>query len=425
MREHYMEVYNKCAAVLLPLNYYSFFEQWADGQYNASLGTAELIVRTVEQVGTPDDKIYDIRKEIIKRTEEIMYYLDKYTLFEYMLARIEDKYNKDTENPDIQTEINKLIEDVSRLKDRSLVQTNITGIMSQLPVRMTKQKFLDVVAENIKFYTGLPKKGADEFYYNTLSYAGIKKEALTEEYYPELKGLAEKLEKLDFTGLSESEYRNILAEYNKAEEQIRTTIDCYEELIKIINNLIILKKTEGFVSEEAEEVNVAVKGMLEKVTEAIINNDSEAISEDITDCFEKLEGRIEKYTLEKDRLEGKHYKEDEQKEVMILSALLSSSVFAEIDDIGEEQGIVNVPGEVADKDYIGKLTERFREKFLSAVEGEARLLTRSRMAAVLGQVAPLFDNINDFKAYMESTLGACRDDAERYGSLRQIHRLLD
>lgn len=430
LKEEY-EVLNRCASVLLPLNLYQYFEMDADGQFKFTEGASDVLDSVIGAIRGREADLYHVRDEITRRMKSIMFYLDEFSVFEYILVRTGGRFEKtDEPETDIANEVNRLVNDIRTLKDKSLVQTNVVMITSQLPIRFTKQKFFDMTAENFEIYTGLQRGAADDFYENLLSYAGIPCASTEKDLYPELTEAEKKLVAADYRNLSADEYEDLKDGYNEASDIIRATVDCYSQLIKVVNTLIVLNETSEYETPESKEIAGAMAKMYDKVTQALENDDPSIVGDDVPEAFSVLEGKLEKYVDEKNRLEGKYEKggKNMENEASVkdinMFMMLSESPFAELlkDELSEDE---KLRLEAADDGYIHSLASDWEEKFRIATAGESMTLIHARMAGALGQMLPIFDDINKFKTYMETTLLNTSDRAEREGSIRQIRNLFE
>lgn len=429
-REEY-EILHNYATVMLPLDVYSLYEMFAEEQMRNAQEYEDILDTVIKAVRGEQADLYGARKELIARMKEAMFYLDEYSVFEYILARIAGRFlKKELPEIDVSAEVASLVGRIRALKDKSLVQTNVVMITSQLPIRFTKQKFADIVSENLKIYSGLPRQSAKDFYENTLSYAGIYSGELSEDRFADLAATARKLTGADYANLSAEEYDVLKNEYNEAGDIISETIDLFNMLAKIINSLIVIKETEEYKNDESEEVNAALAAMYSEVCSAFENEDASLVSEDTVESFAALEGRVEKYAALKAKAESRHtarYEKqhggsDSEKDNNLFM-LLSESLFADIYDESEGNDSAEADMAPADDIYIHELAKKFEETFRKQAEGESRALVRARMAGALGQMLPIFNDINEFRTFAETTLLNTGDRAEREGSIIQIKRL--
>lgn len=431
-REEY-EILHNYAGVTLPLDVYSLYEMFAEEQMRNAQEYEDILDTVIKGIRGEQADLYGARKELTERMKEIMFYLDEYSVFEYILARISGRFSKEeTPEIDVSAEVASLVGSIRALKDKSLVQTNVVMITSQLPVRFTKQKFADIVSENLKIYSGLPRQSAKDFYENTLSYAGIYSGELSADRFADLASTAGKLTGADYANLSEDEYNRLKEEYNEASDIIRETIDVFDRLAKIINSLIVINETADYKTKETEEVNSGLSSMYREVCNALENEDASLVGEDTVECFTIIEGRVEKYAALKAKAESNHsarYEKhrgdaDAEKENNLFM-LLSESLFAELYDESEDASFVEDNMAPADDVYIHELSRKFEEAFRKQAEGESRMLVRARMAGALGQMLPIFDDINEFRTFAETTLLNTGDRAEREGSILQIRHLFE
>ena len=156
MFNYIADYYYTYSSVNLTMNYYSFYEFYIDESKNWSK-EAKTILDSVNKVIynniVQDEhidrelaikKIDGIRNVVMKHMNQLSAYVDIFDIYEYVLNRIEYRFRDsceiDIDDDDFARDILRYIFDT---EDNNIINAKILDIIGQLPVRMTKQKFLE------------------------------------------------------------------------------------------------------------------------------------------------------------------------------------------------------------------------------------------------------------------------------------------
>ena len=142
------------SAIKLSLNFFTGLEM-SDEYENEYITKIGLILKNTVLAGKkPSDDdiktITDLRDSITGKMKVLTSYTDALEIFEYVLNRREaDIKGTTSANVDIYSLADAMYRFVFSDNDKVIVNTRIQDFIAQLPVRMTKQRFLDIVTNSL------------------------------------------------------------------------------------------------------------------------------------------------------------------------------------------------------------------------------------------------------------------------------------
>jgi tellurite resistance protein len=260
----------------------------------------------------------------------------------------------------------------------------------ELPVRMTKVRFFDIVKNALKLYIGLGKDVLSRMIYMLESTSGLAGDA---EF-----GDAD-LSKIDSEALQEKyDYLNDLAGIcnyicviGRCSDEVRA-----EEREKVESLLKLIKASssldEGSDAGEAEKILTELEGRLEELSEKRLTLEA------------KLEGYLES--------EGKP--DEEAVKLESMRRLMSTSVYAELEmaEIGN-----------ADETDVESEFKKLSEKLDIAFKNGNSALNRARQAAVLSTLPVFFNSRTEVMDYVRESLSACSNIHEKNTAVSKILKM--
>ena len=369
------------------------------------------------------EELMALRDKGTRQVEAITAYVDHLSMHESVLNRILAGMAGDASGIKPDTMVRNLEHFLFMDKDRVVVNTRIQQVVRLLPVRMTKQRFYDILTESFALYKGGELSAAEDFASSIRDVAGITvpdDEALAAfpDILQQLRDTRKHLEGLDHQNLTKE-----AAE--EAGEMIQAAADLMDQLStelllrqEIINDLLVLLLTRPYLGQEylAEEFTDALKLMCEVAKGESPEN------------FSRLEG-VQESTYENllilthdlDAL-AKDLPEKTGKDLRTADLLLSSSLF-----INLEKMVVQADGEriMADEASIQKLIEALFADFDRLFTGMNRTLKRGTMGNVLGHVPVFFNSREETVGYIRYTLDQCNDPAEYSAVCDMLKELME
>ena len=142
------------SAIKLSLNFFTGLEM-SDEYENEYITKIGLILKdTILSGKTPTEEdiktITDLRDSITDKMKVLTSYTDALEIFEYVLNRREAEIKGTvSDSVDVYALADAMYRFVFSDNDKVIVNTRIQDFIAQLPVRMTKQRFLDIVSNEL------------------------------------------------------------------------------------------------------------------------------------------------------------------------------------------------------------------------------------------------------------------------------------
>ena len=432
--------FTKYAVIKLALNYFTFMEMIEDmpeerkkelEQDNSTLNRVlhKLVSEDTGDMERDLSDVLDIRSRVTAKMKILTAYTDALEIYEYVLNRREAEVKGDTDSyVDSYGLADEMFRYVFSDSDKLLVNSKIQAILAQLPVRITKNRFLDILTNTLTIYKGGEQKAVEDFVEMLLSAAVIGTPEGFDSEYPDLYETYCQLRNADYRALTMDEYLKLTAQIEEAAERIQNAVTDYLMLQEIVNDVLILLFTKEMADpEQLDSKYKAAASILGKLTAA---ENIYASAEEFDALFEELPGAQEECYEELSFLSGSCYDLDstydelpaEVKERFLLlqkaDRLTSSSLFMNIEQ--EETS-----SQTADEAYIEKQRENLTQKFTAAFQTVPILVQRSMMAKVLSVIPVFFNSQQEIKDYFEYALSRCGDDSELLACERLLRDLME
>lgn len=423
---------------------YSFYEGITDGERKLEKET-QVIWKTVCRIakenlledfdGEKRERavctLTELRGTITAKMQALTTYTDRFGLYEYMLNRIEPRFEERLVLPDDDTAAREILQYIFMEKDNVLINTRIHQMLSQLPVRMSRGKFEDMVRAGFESYVGMDTEAVDDFVYRIVSAAGLYEPEGMEEYFPELAQSLSLMQKTDWKGMNEETYRSTEAAFGRAAEMLAAQTDAYYSLMELVNLLYAWLLNFPYASAEAAGRMEALNPLLRAVIERVLTDAYEPIPEALAKLIERTEGVLEELSL---KLQGQQGILDEMDEetaktaaalmlekqlvcLKISALLLSGSLFADTD---AKKG-----AKTADRAYLKETSDTLVEKLLTAFANQQTMQNRAMIAAVLSELPVFFNSQNEVMDYVRGSLAGCHETAEKAAGIRLMKRLME
>lgn len=426
-----MGVYKDFSFIRLSMNYFTYYEMMQETDSRTDILneiTASLnnIIRKImlekpceEELTTLIEQTDSLRNKVINIMEGVTSYTDIFNIYEYCLNRIEYKYNDGSEF--LRYDDDKLTAEFLRYvlssQDKVVINSKIAELVRQLPIRMTKGRFFELLKEGIKVYRGSEVSTVEDFLYMLKTVAAVSETENTEFLSEEILEIYKRLKNVKFSELTENQYRDLREKLSIAIEYIIQHGDMYILLGELLNDLYVVLMSFAYVKEESKDTAIC-NDIIKKVNNLF---DNQQVTDDysyITDSFVKLEGRQEvlhgkfsayEYVIEEVLNKNKKILNDlmlqeEYDSLKKITLLESGSVFVEFKEKNRNE---------ADDKYIEQVTEQFIAELSELFKNNERLVNRAVMAHVLSELPVFFNNIDEIKDYIYNALSGCRDEAEK------------
>ena len=431
-------LYNRMAHMRLALNYYTFSEMY----YELSKDLKEVckdevdflqkIVKEVVLDGVYSDatekSMEEFRNGIISKVETITGYTDKLQIFEYILNRVEFRFNEseyDLEyyNNDFERDIyNYVVGD----RDNAGVNMRLSMVMGELPMRLSKNKFFDVLCDSFSIYKGSEKKSVDDFMYRVRTAAAVY-EINADKSFRGLEKALDEFKSVDYQNITKEQFDLMRDKMDGVIDLATSYSDIFVVIMEILNDVysILLCKDSLFDVAERE-------GLLE-ITEycyGVIEGDNEP-DFSVAEKFVEYEGLQEKIAMMVNAPESalmeiydanrkvieQLQKDADMKVLERIGLLQSGSVFVTFDADDSKK-------EEADEKYIKELTDDLISDLTKVFEENGRLYNRAVMATVISNLPAYFNNIKEFEEYVHVSLSQCNDEAEQKACMTLINMMM-
>ena len=216
-----MSLYYRYSYTRLAYNYFAMQEILQDeednSEFNVIMNKIDAIVEKNilgDSLGADREKavteINSIRDGIIASMKILTAYADCLQIFEYILNRL-DADNPENELPaDYSDEefTKKLVQSIFSEKDNTVINAKIADMLGQLPVRMTRQKYFEMVRDAFSLYNDASKSSVDSFVYMLRSLTMLDKPEGFGSEYPEIYKVIEEFLGLGFENITGEQYKD-------------------------------------------------------------------------------------------------------------------------------------------------------------------------------------------------------------------------
>ncbi len=421
--------YNYYSAVKLSMNYYTMREMVAENskagdaakEYFLELGSI-LGKCFIENDKASDEMLADvskIRKDIEQRMQVLTSFTDGYEIYEYILNRLEAGI-KGTINEGLSPEqlSAKIFNYIFSENDTVVINSKLQLVMSQLPVRMTKNKFYDVVTNTLEIYKGGDKRALNDFVDMLRKTALLDKPSGFCDIYPELHETYELLRSADYKNMAADKYDMLTDRLSLAAEFIEAESTMYILLQEIVNDIYAVLLTDDMRDKNLEKP--AYKAALNIISACMNDREADSIDDRVMNYFVSIEGVQEDIyenlmyfeAAAEDILNGKAEKIDElglkaqSDKIKILQKLVSTSLFASLDPDGENE----MRG--ADMEDIASLRKSLTEELSVCFSENQMPVNRSIMSKLFSAMPIFFNTQQEIKDYLDYVLCGCSDKSE-------------
>lgn len=435
--------YNCYATVKMSMNYYTMKEMITEqGDKNTDVCRyfdllTGLVEKHILDRKPVDDKametIRQLRENVEYKMKNLTAYTDAYELYEYVLNRIEAGIKGTTVKVDPEQLSAKMFQYVFSENDTVVINSKLQLLMAQLPVRMTKNKFYDIVTNTLTIYKGGEKTSVDEFADMLRATVLIHKPKGFETEYPFLYHVYSDLCNADYKEMTEETYDDLTERLGQAADIINHEVSAYMLLQEIVNDVYVLLLTV----EQAYEENITMSGYQSaiRILDVCTRNDDmdemvagmtrefmniEGVQEDIYENIVILEAAFDDIRQGNGELIDKLALAPAFDRLGTVSKLLSTSLFIDL-----EKDYSGKTVEVADHDYIMQLRDVLIDEMAKAFEGKERRVVRSMMSKILASMPIFMNSQQEIKDYFDYVLNNCNDDSELTACNKLISELME
>ena len=218
--KQYMIAQDSLSRIRMMMEYYMFYEMISEGlnpYVESAKETADALHGIVEQyfekepamseVEKMAQDLLDLRREVIDRMDVLTAYVDRFVVYEYVLNRIQYRFDDMETMPSDGVFAQDLLQFIFGSRDNAVISDNIRFAVGQLPMRMTRSRYFDLIKESLSLYKDADKSSLDGFLYMFRTNAMLYRNEHMKEYFTEFVPVLEEFEQLDYDNMDEATYR--------------------------------------------------------------------------------------------------------------------------------------------------------------------------------------------------------------------------
>ena len=442
--ERFFQTYAQTAIIHLTMDYYMLYEILREEEYRDHseikeiLGKINHVIKDVfvEENGLKADNIAvleSLRNDVIKKMKILTTYTDKLQIYEHVLNRIELRYEKNLVLSNQEQFIQKTMQYIFSSKDNVVTNNNIKEVVAELPVRMARSKYYQLIKNSFGLFKGADQSALDGFLYHLESAAMLYEPEEMKEHFLDLQEFLEELEQVDFQNLGETEFQELQERFLEYADFCVGLSDHYMGIQSIINHLYVYVLFLQF-NQPVETVEMrACKDIIKAVRDLFEDNKQEVIPQEITDKLMDTEGIQEELAYDCEQLESVLYeirttREEVLKELQLeekvnalhrMEQLMGSSLFVEFSEEDAE-----VPEEKVSEEKLEEVTKEFLNKIAELFQKNQKCVNRAIMSSTLVQLPNFFQTTDEVMEYVEYSMEQCTDAAERQASMNIISEII-
>ena len=421
---NFSNLYYNYSAIQAGMVYYTVFEMLnEEGGYEFArpLVTAyndALFLDGDEQIKA----LRKLRNDIIAIMDNVTMYADALTVHEHVLNRVEYRF-KNYEVPDIDFFESKIEQFIFGAKEDAVITNDkIKSIVSELPLRMTKKRFYDILNDSVDIYKDSDQKALDDFLYMITTAAAIDTDYKEVEHIKGIKDFMEGLDVVDYTGIDEDRFNDINTLLGEWADKLSNTVGIYMILEECVNNTYVLAELSPYITDKSASTKHALN-MLYEIRDNF-DEDAASVLEKCTEYLEVLEGRQEDVM---DRLMGyegllndiysEHSDNEGLKALNLSMKLVSSSIFINIDEDDTSKAL--------DREYIDSKKSEIIKKFDEYFKNHSKIVNRAVMSQVIANLPVFFNSPDEVREYINYSLTHCSDESELACSMDVIKSIME
>ena len=430
--------FNDYSTIKLSMNLFTLYERIADlldtespdedmmqvrDEMEQYINTLSFSLRNVFVDKKPDASlitdITSIRDKITADMKLLTFYVDAYEIYEYILNRKEPKF-RDEELTEIDSAqlAETMFDFVFAEDDKLLINTRIQDMIAQLPVRMTKSHFFDIISNSLMIYRGGEKKSVDGFIESIRDAALLDEPKGLSDRYASLYEFYKELRSVNYESIDNDTVSSLSDKISENADKISAICSDYMMMTEVINDILVVLYTEGLKDSSYLDDRYDTASTI--ISSIVTATDIYEASTDFDELFVKLEGAQEdayetlaSLNANFDDLYNTYYEmyegdiQNAFDNLSKVDRLTSTSLFMDIESNG-----LSVVVDEADEIYINEEKNSLVEDFKAHFEKLGKSERRSVMAKVMSLMPVFFNTKQEIKEYFEYALSSCSDLAE-------------
>jgi hypothetical protein len=435
MFNHLANHYQTNAGVRLAMHYYAFYESYCEEEGTWSKESNDVIIQLNNIIkdnilqnksGVDREKAISsvdaIRKDIIKRMNFLTAYTDIFQTYEYVLNRLEYRFKEELDSVDSEEFSKEILRYIFETEDNVIINEKIKEIVGQLPVRITKQKYFDLLKDSLRAYLGADQSSLDTYLYMLRTSAMLYQEEGMDTYYPGLWEKKEYLSRFEYKDITQESYNKAVSALKIATLTLQTETTVYFGLAEIVNEMyaiLLCTPYTGMVDSETEAAEKAAFSILHDINDIFITQEKKELSIDLMEKFTEIEGVQEALSYEIATLEDALYEVDNSHEALTKSLMLDQllHVLKRSRDLLSYSLFINLEGEkedeTVDEDMVEREIKALEEELTVLFSEHDRVISRAVMANTINKMPVFFKDHKEVMDYVRYSIERCSDSYEK------------
>lgn len=378
------------------------------------------------------EAIRQLRDNVEYKMHILTAYTDAYEIYEYILNRVEMGIKGTISPVDAKGLSEKMFAYVFSENDTVVINSKLQLLMAQLPVRMTKNKFYDIISNTLNIYEGGETSSVDAFIDMLRGSVLIKKPKGFESEYPFLYHVYTDLAAADFANLTEDVFDDLTTRLNQAAFIIKNEVSAYMLLQEVINDVYTILLTIDAAYEENTNTTPGYVSACNIIKSCIRAKTVEQLPDEIMDEFFTIEGVQERVyesimiletvfddiRIGKAELAGKLGLTNTLHKLDMVGKLLSTSLFIDLDQVAGES-------KTADHAYITEKKEALITEIAELFGQLKKPVYRSMMCKLLAAMPIFMNSQQEIRDYFDYVIDNCRDDSELAACSKLICEMIE
>ena len=219
--EQAMDIHDSHARLKFMMEYYVFYEMISEGinpYIDSAKDIADALHQAVRVLMDPDgfdeterkkqgEVLVDLRGQVTDRMQVLTAYVDRFVIYEYILNRLQYRFEDQEVIAEDSVFAREVLNFIFSTKDNMAINDNIRMVIGQLPVRMTRSHYFDLIRDSISVYKGSDRSALDGHLYMFRTNAMLYHTEDMEKYFTEFVPVMKEFDELDYEKMTGEMYQ--------------------------------------------------------------------------------------------------------------------------------------------------------------------------------------------------------------------------
>ncbi|MCR5321785.1 MAG: hypothetical protein K6E85_00640 [Lachnospiraceae bacterium] len=367
----------------------------------------------------------DLRNKLKDAATDIFAYQDIVKLYQYVLCRTKPidvtagkVFNDEAEARDV-------LSAIFRAETNAAINENISLCVAELPLRMTKARYHDILMNELKVYSGGSKSAFERNMFLMKMSAGIG--GLPIDKLLKVESILQKIEDTDLNNVNTETKVQLEEELSRCKVLLEDYKDVSELIVQALDHLLVYMKNYRDSGKEAIAEVMELKYIVDESLANFEKGRRDKMSQTVLGLFSKTEGVVDEEFEKIAKTLGQFLKKSTQKEdkelkpylerFLVCDRLLSQSYYADIESVDEDE-------ETIGSEEVEAAVEDFCKEMEKCFENDSKMMNRARMAATFTNIPVFFSSRTEVMNYVIASISGCRDAYEKEVSLELAKKAL-